>query len=50
MASTVLVLSLLFALPPGVVTPMSLVLGPLEGARISVHFDFLIDFILRPMP
>jgi hypothetical protein len=38
-SSTVLVLLLLVSLPPGTMTPMSLVQGPLQGARRSVHFD-----------
>jgi hypothetical protein len=36
-ASTMLVLSLLIALPPGAMTPMYLVLGPLQGTHRSAH-------------
>jgi hypothetical protein len=49
-ASTVLVLSMLIALPLGVVTPMSSVSGLLQGSNRSVHFSYLVVFIIRPMP
>jgi hypothetical protein len=38
--STALELSILIALPPGVVLLVLLVLGPLQGAHRSVHFGY----------
>jgi hypothetical protein len=49
-ALTMLVMSMHVSLPPGDVTPMFLVLGPLQGSHKSAHFDCLIAYFLRPMP